>query len=167
MYTASDLSKALGISRETVRQWSRHFADFLSATANPKEGNERRFTEADLRVIALIYATKQEGKTFADAKVALASGERAEFPEAARAALSSDTPATIVTAPARIASLQEQIIADNRLIAELQERLKESDGLVREKDGEIAALERMMEKRIAQYEAKIEELNREIGRMSK
>lgn len=163
MYTASDLSKALGISRETVRQWSRHFADFLSATANPPEGNERRFTEADLRVIALIFATKQEGKTFADAKVRLASGERADFPEAARAALSSDTPTTIVTAPAKIASLQSEIIASNRKIAELQEQLTESSGLVREKDGQI----KLLEKQLAQYEAKIDRLNQEIGRMSK
>jgi DNA-binding transcriptional MerR regulator len=163
MYTASDLSKALGISRETVRQWSRQFADFLSATANPKEGNERRFTEADLRVIALIYATKQEGKTFADAKVALASGERAEFPEAARAALSSDTPSTIITAPARIASLQSEIVASNHLIAELRGRLEESDGLVAKKDGQIE----LLQAQLAEAKADIERLNREIGRMSK
>ncbi len=163
MYTATDLSKALSISRETVRQWSKHFKDFLSATANPPEGNERRFTEADLRVIALIFATKQDGKTFADAKVRLASGERADFPEAARAALSSDTPTAIVTAPARIASLQSEIIASNRLIADIQERLLESVKLNERKDGRIEQL--TLELKEAKDE--ISRLNREIGRMSK
>jgi DNA-binding transcriptional MerR regulator len=163
MYTSTAVGNALGFSRETIRIWSKTFAEFLSPAANPGVGQERRFSEDDLRVLAVIFAAKEAGKTYADAKVALASGERAEFPARARAALNADNPVAVITAPTRIATLQAELSAMTARNSELQTRLIDLMSLTAKKDGHIESLE----KQLAEAKADIERLNREIGRMSK
>lgn len=54
MATVSDVARVFAVPPDTIKAWTREFAEHLSAAAVPPKGQERQFTEADLRVIALI-----------------------------------------------------------------------------------------------------------------
>jgi DNA-binding transcriptional MerR regulator len=54
MATISEVAQHLGVDRETVKTWTKEFAEHLSLTANPPKGKERQFGENDLRVLALV-----------------------------------------------------------------------------------------------------------------
>lgn len=54
MATVSQVARQLEVDREVVKRWAKEFAEHLSLTANPPKGKERRFSEMDLRVLALV-----------------------------------------------------------------------------------------------------------------
>jgi hypothetical protein len=54
MATVSELARLLGVGRDTVKWWAKEYAEYLSLTARPAKGQERQFSEADLRVLAVI-----------------------------------------------------------------------------------------------------------------
>lgn len=54
MATVSEIARLLGIEPVKVKRWSGQFAEYLSLTARPVKGRERRFTEDDLRVLAVV-----------------------------------------------------------------------------------------------------------------
>ena len=147
MITASYVLELFDISRETVRQWSAEFAEHLSPGANPGDRLPRLFTDDDLRVLALVSNMKDEGKRYADIHAALRNGQRAELP---------DKPAAQVelTATTRATTLQQQVTT---LVAERAELLATNANQA----GKIELLERQL----AEAQAEIKILNREIGRL--
>ena len=54
-YSTKDTSALTGASRPIIRTYTQRYARFLSTEATPEAGAERRFTAADLKVIAFIY----------------------------------------------------------------------------------------------------------------
>lgn len=146
MITASYVLELFDISRETVRQWAAEFADYLSPGANPGDRLPRLFTDDDMRVLALVSQMKDEGKRYADVHAALRNGQRAEPP---------DKPAAQVelTATTRATTLQQQLTA---LLSERAELLATNANQA----GKIELLERQL----AEAQAEIKILNREIGR---
>ena len=146
MATASYVLELFDISRETVRQWSAEFADYLSPGANPGDRLPRQFTEDDLRVFALVSNLKDEGKRYADIHAALRNGQRADPPDkpAAQVELAATTRAT---------TLQQQVTT---LLQERAELLATNASQA----GKIELLERQL----AEAQAEIKILNREIGR---
>ena len=50
-YTPSDVAKMLDVHPNTVRQWAKEFAPWLSAGANPPRGVHRAYTSDDIAVI--------------------------------------------------------------------------------------------------------------------
>jgi transposase len=54
MATISEAAKFVGVGRDSVKQWATEFAEYLSLTANPGKGKERKFMESDVRVLAVI-----------------------------------------------------------------------------------------------------------------
>ena len=50
-YIPSDVAKMLDVHPNTVRQWAKEFAPFLSAGANPPRGVHRAYTSDDIAVI--------------------------------------------------------------------------------------------------------------------
>ena len=54
MATVSKVAEFLGVDRDKVKRWTKDFAEYLSLTANPGNGKERQFSEADFRVLAVI-----------------------------------------------------------------------------------------------------------------
>lgn len=50
-YTPSDIAKMLDVHPNSVRQWAKAFAPFLSAGANPPHGVNRSYTADDVAVI--------------------------------------------------------------------------------------------------------------------
>lgn len=140
MVTTGDVTKQFGVSRTTVSNWCHEFARFLSPTANPPVGAQRRFTDSDLQVLALIHRQKRTGLTFEEISASLTNGERDEPP--------SDITATTNTAierlQNRIVSLEDQIAKANsaRDRAEGQNELLLR--LMTDKDAEIARLNRLL-----------------------
>ncbi|MEP6988929.1 MAG: MerR family transcriptional regulator [Chloroflexota bacterium] len=146
MITASYVLELFDISRETVRQWSAEFAEYLSPSANPGDRLPRQFSDEDMRVFALVASMKEEGKRYADIHAALRNGQRAEPPNkpAAQVELAATTRAT---------TLQQQVTT---LLSERAELLATTANQA----GKIELLERQL----AEAQAEIKVLNREIGR---
>jgi len=67
-------------SAQTIRNWANEFQAYLSPSAKPGSGNARRFTEDDMRVLALVAEISSQGKPFEAIHAALASGQRGELP---------------------------------------------------------------------------------------
>lgn len=79
-YTTKDIASLFSVSQETIKNWCREFAAYLSATATPPAGSKRVFTDSDSEVFALIADYKNRGLTYTDAHVALQAGQRGEVP---------------------------------------------------------------------------------------
>lgn len=67
-------------SPQTIRNWANEFQNYLSPSAKPGSGNARRFSEEDMRVLALIAEISSQGRPFEVVHAALASGQRGELP---------------------------------------------------------------------------------------
>lgn len=59
-FRPADIAKECGVSVGTVRSWCGEFGEFLSAGANPSEG-ERKLSEQDLEVCRYIAQLRTEG----------------------------------------------------------------------------------------------------------
>ncbi len=146
MYTASQVAQVFKTARETIRNWAIEFENELSPQANPGGGRQRAFSESDLEIIALISEMKGQGKLYADIHAALANGQRGRVPEEASAIVPADTPRP-TQLQARVNFLEAQIAAAN----ESSQRDK----------AQIELLTRQLE----EAQAKVDRLNREIGRL--
>lgn len=136
-YQSRHLQSMFDISSETVRNWAKEFEVYLSPSANPPKGKYRKFTEEDLRVIALIARMKDDGAIFEGIHEALQDGARAEPPAV------PDELLDIASSPAGLQMIN--MLQDlTRRVAELENseqkqlkseiiRLRESrDGLLKE-----------------------------------
>lgn len=79
-YTTSDAEVIFKVSPQTIRNWAREFARYLSVNANPDEGRTRIFTEEDMQVLDLVAQMKSQGKQYEDIHAALMAGERGNRP---------------------------------------------------------------------------------------
>ena len=61
-YLVKEVSTITGSSPATVRSWCGTFAEFLSATATPPEGQQRVFTEKDLAIFQRIADLRSSEK---------------------------------------------------------------------------------------------------------
>jgi DNA-binding transcriptional MerR regulator len=64
MATISDVAKLCGVDRDTVKSWTKEFAEHLTLGANPPKGKERQFNEADLRALALVAEHWEENPDY-------------------------------------------------------------------------------------------------------
>ncbi len=80
MATVSDVARFLGVDRDKVKRWAKEFAEYLSLTAQPAKGQERQFSEADLRVLAVIAEHLELGNDADDVHYALNSGRQYDEP---------------------------------------------------------------------------------------
>lgn len=74
MATIGDVVKQYGCSRQTARTWASETADYLSAGANPPAGQTRRFTDEDMRVLAVVAEMKADRHNYAAIRARLAQG---------------------------------------------------------------------------------------------
>ena len=107
MNTPKDICDKFGVSRETVRQWTNQFADYLSPTATPEKGRQRNYTEDDLHVFALVSGMKTTGSTTEEISAALASGQRGTPPTEAQVVPMSD--ASAATLRRDVAQLRQDL----------------------------------------------------------
>jgi len=115
-YQTRHIMRMFNISKETVRQWSQAFLEFLSPTAKPEKGRHRYFTEDDVKVFAWIHLRKGEGALYDEIRVELRNGMRGEVPEEHVVALAS------AERQMQIVLLQETI---ERLEAEKEDLLEQ------------------------------------------
>ena len=80
MATVSEVARFLGVDPDKVKRWAKEFAEYLSLTAQPAKGKERQFSEADLRVLAVVAEHLELGNDADDVHYALSSGEQYSEP---------------------------------------------------------------------------------------
>lgn len=74
MATVAEVAGFLGVEPDKVKRWTKEFAEYLSLTAQPAKGQERQFSEADLRVLAVAAEHLEFGNDADDVHYALNSG---------------------------------------------------------------------------------------------
>lgn len=148
MYTSKQISTLLNITGETVRARSEEFKEFLSPLANPGTKRQRQFSESDLQVMVLINDMKNVGARFDDIHLALKNGQRGDLPEAAT------TSAITTQERGRVAELKAQLTEWQALATQETHGRREAEANVR-----------LLKEQLAEAQAEIKSLNREIGRL--
>lgn len=131
----ADIAKECAVSVGTVRAWCSEFSEFLSAGANPTDG-ERKLDEQDLEVCKRIAQLRKEG--LSKPQIILRLRETAiekptEKPvEALQIVEESpqETPQSAVGAANDLDRRDIQIETLNRLIETQAEQLKEKQGII-------------------------------------
>ena len=140
MWTTGSIQKIFSVSHQTVRNWTKEFAEFLSDGATPQTvGGRRNFTVDDLRVFSLVVELTTAGSTYADAKVVLAKGKRGELPDTAE----PEVHPAVLLSPKEIALTMS---------------------IMKERDEALGQLKQLLLDRTEDRQT-IERLNREVGRL--
>ncbi len=147
-YTTKHVTDTFSVSHETVKNWSQEFAAYLSPTATPPAGTKRVFTDNDLRVFALVSDYKKRGLTYADAHVALQTGQRGDIP----------TPASLNSLPAVVQDMVLQLRGD---IQALRSQLETERGNTNKALGQVE----LLKDQLADKERQIRELLEENARL--
>ena len=148
LFTVKQASEAMGVSRQSIRSYTKAYARFFSTEATPDQGGERKFTRDDLKLIAYISTCTAMRETHEDIVKSLERGDlalfRATVPDAPPMPTETSTTSSESNMPlVPMAQLQ----AAQALILDAQAREKEA------KDREKALQER------------IEQLQREMGKL--
>ena len=92
MATVSTLVNLFGVSKHTIRAWSKEFSAHLSAGASPPLGERRNYNEGDIQVFGLIAHLRRQNAQYSEIHQALNGGEQANFvAEPSRAMVASST----------------------------------------------------------------------------
>jgi DNA-binding transcriptional MerR regulator len=67
--TPSQLADLLGVASNTIRRWSKVYADFLTPSARPQTGKTRRFSRFDQRVLYFVAALRESPENVDDQQV--------------------------------------------------------------------------------------------------
>ncbi len=158
-FSVTQAAKLIGKAPNTLRTWTRpdYFGPYLSPFANPEPGEERRYTEDDIRVLRTAVVLQKRGLQIADIIPRLAGGEiLEEIPGES----SFEPPEKVTESPGRELvppSLTQQMelflrpyeSQIERLSAELE---RERGELERERESRITA-----ERELARLSATLEE----------
>lgn len=155
-YKPADAARLVGCSVASVRAYPSKFAQFFSPGANPARGEERRYTDSDLRVLRFIAQATAQGETLAQVDARLQAGELAAFdwspgedqPPAPAQGEAAGPSAALATIPQVLAQLfsqlddarrQDQVDARRRE-DELTRQLLDARERIGRLEGELAAL---------------------------
>lgn len=75
MYRVAETAKILGVDRKIIKDWSFHFSEYLSSTANPPKGKQRFYAIEDIRVFAYVLLYWEEKPDIEYIKLGLNSQE--------------------------------------------------------------------------------------------
>lgn len=70
----SQVANLLGVSDNTIRNYSKEFPEFLSESANPEKYAERYFTDLDVEILGVIVGWKKQGYTYEQIRDKLEKG---------------------------------------------------------------------------------------------
>lgn len=143
-YSPADIQTLLGKSPETIRVWSQTFAKWLTPGAVGGKGKHRIYDESDLPTLYLVKEMADHHISFDEIALALANDEHHRRPLPAIAAEITPLP------PDRALAIQARV---TELESEVQ-RLRNAD-----------AQNQLLSKMVADKDAEIARLNREIGRL--
>lgn len=151
-YSTRHVIELFSVSHETVKNWTREFADFLSVGATPPAGQRRAFTEDDLRVFAVISEQKKRGLTYADIHASLKAGQRGDVPQ----------PTALDRLPPVV---QDMIVRLRDELADLRAQLDAEKAKTNKALGHAEAIERVLKEQLAEKERRIFELIEENARL--
>jgi DNA-binding transcriptional MerR regulator len=134
MPTVTDFTKAYGVQPNTIRHWSKNFADFLSPGANPEKGKRRMYSYDDAEVIALIAEMRQQYESYDNIRAALADGDRGLWPPEDRQAAEDDAGEAQSGEGAPLALITQLTAKASSLEGELKATIAERNRLIEEKN---------------------------------
>ena len=146
-YTPKQASDLTGASRQILRTYTQRYARYLSTDATPEPGYERRFTPADLKVLAFVYQRTAAGEKHERILERLAAGELEQFAWQAP------------EAPPAPAQAAESAASDTSSMLIPYERLQAAHALMQDAQRrEEAAAEQ-----VAALQAEVQRLSLELG----
>lgn len=74
IYTNKDVKRLLGLSSGSARNYTAHYAAYVSKGANPPQGATRHYTSDDMRLFAFVQERTGAGLTHADVLQEIESG---------------------------------------------------------------------------------------------
>ena len=163
-YTTNDVKTIFNVAPETIRNWAKEFARYLSVTANPESGRTRLFGDDDLKVLDLVNKMRNENKSYDEIHATLATGQRGTgspfTPEEVRALVGGEMEK----------QLSMEILMLRRQLANAEDQLKDHEEiktqnirLSAEKEAEKRRADEYAE-RLKEAQEKLESLLREIGK---
>ena len=183
-YSTKDTSALTGASRPIIRTYTQRYARFLSTEATPEAGAERRFTAADLKVIAFIYqhtAPELGAKRYTHEQMLerLAAGELDQFdwqpaePESAAQGAQAAESAASATSGALVPA--ERLQAAHALLHDAQRREEQALEQVATLQSEVQRLSQALGKaegeaatqaaaQVAAVQAEVQRLTLELGK---
>lgn len=164
VYTPEDLRLRFRVAKETIRQWSIEFAEYLSPSATPVEkGKHRLYTDEDWMVFSLVAEMKDRGVTYDEIHLSLKNGQRGDAPDGNQSTVLGIPEKQIALIQMRLLELEDEV-----------ERLKpfESNAVVekalRERAEQQLENERQRnQEQVNKLNEEIARLNRELGRLEK
>lgn len=144
MYTVGQVAKALGVSDSTIRQWARHFEEYVSEGANPPKGRTRQYNEEDITVLQTIAVLRDQLVGYEEIDERLSEGERLEPPPGAQPGLERpQQPEEGQTIHAALVtdSFSQALKAYDSQISSLQSRLEEKTDQLVDAERRAAAAE--------------------------
>ena len=173
-YRSSSVAKIFKISHETVRTWSREFAEYLSPTARPGHNKQRLFSDEDMAVLALVSERKKKGVTFADIHLSLKSGQRGQAPqiepEDANQLVSKDRENKLTVQLERmqleLSQVHEALQAAKNELMQLQTVKDENIKLATQlhsTEAHYVELQERSEQRISELMKRVEAISKEVG----
>ena len=163
-HTTKEASEQIGASRQIIRSYTKQYARYLSSEATPESGQPRRFTPADVRLLAFVKARTGAGLTHKQVQEELAAGELESFdwqqqrdaPESERSQDTEDSPGTVLVPYAQLQAAQLLLQDAQRrehdaveTAQELQERLEQLQRDLGLAQGELQALKSLQPRRPA------------------
>lgn len=132
-YTTKHLYTTFGVSHQTIKNWAKDFADFMSPTARPEGNHQRRFTDEDVRVFDLVNSMKKQGSVNEEIRAALGAGQRGELPEMPKNLATVPSGTALAIALQRVKVLEAEIDLYKAMTSEtegqnklLKEQLKQT-----------------------------------------
>ena len=148
-YSTKEASDITGASTATIRTYTTAYARYLSTEATPDPGKQRRFTAADLKLIAFAYQLgEREGATREQVLERLDAGELDTY---------AWQPPEEPTSAA-----QSAIAPDSALVP--YERLQAAQVLLQDAQQREQALKADTAAQVATLQAEVQRLSQELGR---
>lgn len=156
LFSVKQASEAIGVSRQSIRSYTKGYAKFFSTEATPEHGGERKFTRDDLKLIAYISSCTAFGQTHVEIVASLENGELELFRATVPDAPPSPTEATFepveghnnpLVPMAQLQAVQALMLDAQRREAdarnreqELQDRIEQMRYEMGRLEGELAAI---------------------------
>jgi len=124
-YSVSQVARRIKKSPQTVRAWTNRYSAYLSASAAPDLGDERKYAEADVLVLLTVAQLAAQGQRHEAIVSMIAAGERIEISdelEIRDMGVRSDTPSI-----AAADLLDRLILRYEARIDVLESKLEESE----------------------------------------
>ena len=78
-YSVSQVARRIKKSPQTVRAWTNRYSAYLSASAAPSSGDERKYTDADVLVLSTVAQLAAQGQRHQAIIPMISAGERIEI----------------------------------------------------------------------------------------